>query len=308
MIQKAQARPFSFSWADVNPIGFLEIYKRGSSGLQKLTTISNLMLMLEGKNIADLEEVWKRTHLGWDTVWCRNEIVVYGLCITLAGSFAQPYLLKNMSTRGFTSFTNRLVILGFFLRGIPHTLPFLGSSFLMLPGIGGSCGNALKAVTADKAVAEGFGKGEFAAYESNLRSLVRALTPALLGNYYAFCERRGLNMGTVYVLLGIIGAVLPQVLLSCVRDDEMVAPLAPGIAAIGRGAVADEDSEDEAAFREARKKAAVTTPLGAPSPYRAKKLKGLGFHTSVDEAKVKLEKECGDNPPWGSITLQAKEA
>merc|ERR1712032_898063 len=100
----------------------------------------------------------------------------------------------------------------FLLRGIPRTLPFLGSSFVMLPAIGGSCCMAIKATLTDMAASEGFGQGEFSAYQNNLRSIGRAVTPALLGNYYAFCERKGISMGTVYVLLGLVGAVLPHFL------------------------------------------------------------------------------------------------
>ena len=248
-LPKQEAAKISLSWEDVNPFGFVQLYTRGSVALRKLCTIRSLMLLLEGKNIADLEEAWKRVQLGWDTNWCRNEIVVYGICATAAGAVVQPYLLRQLSTRGFTAFTNGCVMLAFCLRGIPNIWPFLGSSFVMLPGVGGSCSTAIATAASDRAVAEGFGKGEFAAYSNNLRGVGRAITPALIGWYYAFCERSAgaIPVGSVYLMLNIVGAILPQLLLAYVSDEELevIKKARPGGVGVDKPAASPKSEEGD---------------------------------------------------------------
>ena len=83
--------------------------------------ITTLQMFLEGKNLSELVELWKREHLQWTVEGSRNFVVIYGNLSILSGMFITPYFLKNLSPRGFTTTTNMLNFLGFMLRGIKES-------------------------------------------------------------------------------------------------------------------------------------------------------------------------------------------
>lgn len=216
------------SWSSVlqlsaiNPFGFLNIFRRGSLALQKMTIIQSLQMFLEGKNLSDFMELWKREHLHWTVEGSRNFVMVYGTLSILSGIFVTPYFLKNLSERSFTSVTNMLNFLGFMLRGARESSwIFLLAVIPMLPGVNGSSATALKSLSTDLAFSEGFGKGEFSAYINNLRALAGAAATVLYGNYYAWCKRKGVYQGTTFAVAALIGAALPELLLRLTRDSEL---------------------------------------------------------------------------------------
>eukprot|EP00746_Dinoflagellata_sp_MGD_P002355 gnl/MRDRNA2_/MRDRNA2_104571_c0_seq1.p1 gnl/MRDRNA2_/MRDRNA2_104571_c0~~gnl/MRDRNA2_/MRDRNA2_104571_c0_seq1.p1 ORF type:complete len:401 (+),score=67.11 gnl/MRDRNA2_/MRDRNA2_104571_c0_seq1:1-1203(+) len=204
-----------------SPFGFLQIYTRGSKALQEMVNITTFQMCCEGKNLLDLAEVWKRYHIGWGVEGSRNFIVAYGSACILAGQFLTPKMLKGMSVNSFTTVTNMTNALGFFLRGIyPSAVVFMLAVIPMLPGVNGNSAIALKTSLTDKATKEGFGKGEISAWTSNLRALTSAICPVLYGNYYAWCVKKGVYPGSTFWLAGLLGAVLPQVLLWRMKDKE----------------------------------------------------------------------------------------
>ena len=206
----------------INPFGFLNIFKRGSIALQKMTIIQTLQMFLEGKNLSDFMELWKREHLHWSVEGSRNFVMIYGTLSILSGIFVTPYFLKNLSARSFTSVTNILNFLGFMIRGARESSwIFLLAVIPMLPGVNGSSATALKSISTDLAFAEGFGKGEFSAYTNNLRALAGAAATVLYGNYYAWCKRKGVYQGSTFVVAALIGAALPELLLRLTRDNEL---------------------------------------------------------------------------------------
>ena len=81
------------------------IFRRGSTGLQKMICIQTLQMFLEGKNLSDLVELWKREHLKWTVEGSRNYVMIYGTLSILSGVYVTPYFLKNLTARGFTSAT-----------------------------------------------------------------------------------------------------------------------------------------------------------------------------------------------------------
>lgn len=216
--------------AALNPFGFLSIYTRGSQLLKRLVTITSLQMFLEGKNLSDIVEIWKRSHLKWTIEGSRNFVVTYGVLCVVAGALLTPPLLSRLSARNFTSLTNHTNALGFFLRGAAErSWVFLLAMLPLLPGVNGASASALKALSADLAAAEGFGKGEFSAWTNNLRALSGSAAPVLFGQCYAWCLRRGIYPGSVFALAGFIGALLPEALLRRVDADELRA--AEGMAA-----------------------------------------------------------------------------
>ncbi|CAE7623517.1 TIC32, partial [Symbiodinium pilosum] len=149
----------------INPFGFLRLFAEGSKVLQKLVVITTLQMFLEGKNLSDVIQTWIRDHLKWSVTQVRNFIVGYGLLCTATGASATPWMLRNLSARGFTTATNLLNAAAFGLRGLaPSSLLFLTMMVPMLPGVNGASATALKAVAQDIATSQGFGKGEFSAW------------------------------------------------------------------------------------------------------------------------------------------------
>jgi len=210
----------------MNPLAFVRIYTHGSAALQKLVTIISLQFYLEGKNWSDFIEIWKREHLGWDVVGSRNFVVAYGVLCIIAGTKLTPALLNGLSAKGFSSLTNVTNALGFVLRGATENpWVFIAAVPFMLPGVNGASSTALRAVAQDCATAEGFGKGEFAAYQNNLRAITSAIAPMLIGNYYAWCLKRGVKPGSNFWLGALIGAILPELLMRLtMSDSEFKAP------------------------------------------------------------------------------------
>ncbi|CAE7430471.1 unnamed protein product [Symbiodinium necroappetens] len=114
------------TWSVINPFGFVRLFGEGTKALQKLVAITTMQMFLEGKNLSDVIQTWIRDHLKWSVMQVRNFIVGYGLLCTATGASATPWMLKNLSARGFTTATNMLNAAAFGLRGLaPSSLLFL---------------------------------------------------------------------------------------------------------------------------------------------------------------------------------------
>jgi len=212
-----------FTPADANPFNFVKIFTRGSKALQKLLVISTLQTAIA--NISDTEEVWKRSHLGWTASQSANDTIAWGFLMIIASVKVTPSLLRRYSARGFTSFTNITTAIGFMLRGsVENSLVFLAAVLPMLPGVNGATALALDSISTDIAEADGIGKGEFSGWSNNLRALMASFASILFANYYAWAQKRNVYPGTVFMLGGIICAVLPELMMNCVSDEELKAP------------------------------------------------------------------------------------
>lgn len=208
-----------------NPFGFLSVFTKGSMALQKLSVITSFQMFMEGKNVSDMGMIWMREHLGWGVSMTRNYIVTYGALCIYSGTSITPRLLKAFSARAFTTITNLLTALTYFVRGAsPTALAWLGTVPIILPGVNGNTAQALKALATDRAAAEGFGKGEFSAWSNNLRALAGSVAPVLLGNVYALSRRKSWPPGAAYFVLAVVGALLPELLLQFTKDSELEAP------------------------------------------------------------------------------------
>jgi len=208
--------------AMINPFGFVRVFTEGTATLRKLVAITTLQMFLEGKNMSDVVTVWMRDHLMWTVEGTRNFVVSYGVLCTAAGMSVTPYMLKNMTAKGFTTATNMLNAIAFWLRGAAaNSALFLGMMLPMLPGVNGASATALRAVAQDIANSQGFGKGEFSAWINNLRALAGAAAPFLYGQTYAAAKKRGANPGYVFAVAGLVGAIIPQLALQSMHDSEL---------------------------------------------------------------------------------------
>mmetsp|Transcript_6599 Transcript_6599/g.14351 ORF Transcript_6599/g.14351 Transcript_6599/m.14351 type:complete len:449 (-) Transcript_6599:59-1405(-) len=221
-VDKRKSVQSALSVASFNPFGFVRIFTEGSVALQKMVSMTTLQMFLEGKNLSDIVEIWKRDHLKWSIESSRNFVMAYGALNIWAGAQLTPTMLKKMSIRQFTTVTNLLNALGFFMRGAAEkTWVFLLAVPPMLPGVNGASASALRAPITDRADTEGFGKGEFSAWVNNLRGIAGTLAAVLYGNYYAWARKRGIPPGSTFAVAGVVGALLPQLLLQLTKDSEM---------------------------------------------------------------------------------------
>merc|ERR1719266_202249 len=99
-----------------NPFAFLKLYLNGTPAVKKLATIITFQTLSDGKNISDLTQLWVRQHLKLSMESIRNFVMGYGFASFLAGSKLTPYMLKNLSVKGFTTFTNLMNFIAFCLR------------------------------------------------------------------------------------------------------------------------------------------------------------------------------------------------
>lgn len=222
-LETAKRKPLEsvMNFSAINPFGFIKLYTQGSSVLRQLCNIVSLQMMLEGKNLSDLMEFWKREHLGWSMEQSRNFIVVYGALNIFAGIAITPKMLAALTAKGFTTVCNLLNSLAFFLRGVKeNTWVFLSAVPPMLPGVNGAAATALKAYATDLATREGFGKGEFSAWLNNLRALISAFATVIYGNYYNWCKTRGVFPGSTFWVGGLVGAVIPELLLQSMKSED----------------------------------------------------------------------------------------
>jgi MFS family permease len=215
-LSSSSKKPFDVSTvvSDVNPFGFLRIYTHGSIAARKLATICCLQTLIDGKNVSDIVQIWTREHIKLQMETIRNFVMGYGLASTIAGAKLVPYLLKNLSTYGFTTFTNITNFFGFIMRGsVANVYVFFGALPLMLPGVNAASTSALMPVLMGHMQASGFGNGESSAYINNLRVIAGAIITMLYGKFYAWCCRTGLNPGLTFSFGACVGALAPQLLL-----------------------------------------------------------------------------------------------
>jgi len=212
------------SFATVNPLSFIRVFTEGSKTLWQFTMITTFQMFLEGKNISDSAQNWVRDHLKWSVTGIRNFIIIYGVLCTMSSMSLAPILLRMFNAKDYTTLTNLLNIFAFSVRGIKaSTALWLLAMFPMLPGVNGNCAIKLTSLAQNLAEQQGFGNGEFSAWANNLRALVGAAAPVLYGQIYASLGRKGRNPGLTFAFAGLLGAVVPQLMLMSMKESDITA-------------------------------------------------------------------------------------
>eukprot|EP00927_Polykrikos_kofoidii_P072320 TRINITY_DN68454_c0_g1_i1.p1 TRINITY_DN68454_c0_g1~~TRINITY_DN68454_c0_g1_i1.p1 ORF type:complete len:448 (-),score=50.10 TRINITY_DN68454_c0_g1_i1:23-1366(-) len=225
-------KPLRLTASNFNPFGFMKIFAHENWVLKRIALITTMQMVLEGKAVSDMVQIWMRNHLGWETAGVRNFLVSYGLATYLAGAKVTPYLLKRSSTLGFTTLTNMTNALGFIMRGLAESGPLYVLAVIpMLPGVNGSSATALSALRTRHAIAAGFSIGEFSAWVNNLRLLANSFASWGYAQWYAYCRKRNMYPGTVFFLCALVGAILPELLLRPLYGMNIEPPALPGTGA-----------------------------------------------------------------------------
>ena len=92
---------------------------------------------------------------------------------------------------------------------------------LISVGVNGAHSTALKSIATTHAELDGIGLGEFSAWTNNLRAVAGAVASWMYASYYAWCVRRGVFPGSMFMVMGTTGAIIPQLLLWFVTDEEL---------------------------------------------------------------------------------------
>merc|ERR1719387_2209004 len=105
-----------------------------------------------------------------------------------------PKIIKALGPRGFTSLTNTSNALGFIVSGLPIPNYSVGCWLGLLLhsiGVNNTSAAACKAMAIDRAVADGFGRGEYGGYYSSCRTLSMIVAPIVYGWAYTKASSPG---------------------------------------------------------------------------------------------------------------------
>ena len=102
-LEVAKRRPMDLA-AALNPLGFVNVFRKGSAGLRKMVLSVTCQMVAEGKNLSDLGvNAWMPFHLNWGVPAVSNYTTFLSIMYFAGGQFLVPHLLERFPTvRGFT--------------------------------------------------------------------------------------------------------------------------------------------------------------------------------------------------------------
>merc|ERR1712216_715116 len=206
-------KKFEFSLSDVNPISFVKLFtEKGGSAFAKLSLMAGFLQKAdEGKNLADLHQIYSLKHVGMSEAARGNFVSFVGACVLL-GARMSKVTMSMLGGHGHTTFSNLICIasLGYFAT-VPQWLKgqwwpmFLG---LLVSSLGWNADTYVKAQGAVHAEAAGFGNGEYSAMLANMRSVMTSLAPTIYARVYAWSIASGRDMpGLAYLVSAIFKVV-----------------------------------------------------------------------------------------------------
>jgi hypothetical protein len=211
----------------VSPFGFTKLFTENAT-LTKLALAAATISFMEGKNINDMNQLWLKFNVNMSQGSVQNWVVLYGIFMFTGGQYVVPWLINQLGSRGFTTFTNVTNAAGLILWGaVPKPWASWVGLFLLWFGINANSSSTLKAQATAHAVSAGMGRGEYAGYFSNLRALIVATAPLLYGNVYAAVNSptgSAYPNGLAYFMAAGLGAILPEILHRSVSDEDITLP------------------------------------------------------------------------------------
>ena len=106
------------------------------------------------------------------------------------------------------------VFIGFANKGASVRPVFFYAAYLVCcMGVNGSNTHAVKALAGALAIRDGYGRGEFSGWMMNMRAISTSACTLLYGAWYGWCADTGRWTGSVWWLLGLLGGLLPQLVV-----------------------------------------------------------------------------------------------
>lgn len=204
-----------------NPFGFIKLFS-GPKTLVRLIIATFLVCWSEGKNTNDFFQLWLKENVGLSVGGANIVTIAYGMMMFTSGKYLAPRVISSMGARYFTSMTLTTSALAYLSWGLSASVPNLAAGMLLYyPGVNATSANALRAMCADHAAAWGMGKGEFQGLFNNLRACSVAIAPLVYGNMYAGFTNSGKSVGPTWWFIGILSAVLPELIHRSCSDAEI---------------------------------------------------------------------------------------
>ena len=204
-----------------SPFNFYKLFTTDKT-LTKLSLYNSFNIMCEGKNINDLNQLWMKAELGMSIAQTAYWTIGFGVAMFVGGNLAKTLFLPRLGGRGFTTFTNTTNLLAYLSMGsFKSNLMYWLSLLLLMPGINGVAGSAMKSLATQKAKQLGFGGGEYSGLYSNLRSLLYVIGPLVYTRFYAYNVQSKLWSGRAYYAVATLGALIPLVIHSLMTNKEL---------------------------------------------------------------------------------------
>merc|ERR1711879_610153 len=104
-------KAFQFALADINPFTFLKLFTlKGRSALLKLSLMAGFFQKAdEGKNLADLHQLYAQRDLGLSDAARGNFVSAVGACVLL-GARSAKVTMNKLGGHGHTTWSNLISI------------------------------------------------------------------------------------------------------------------------------------------------------------------------------------------------------
>merc|ERR1711865_198803 len=222
-------KPFEMSLADINPVSFLKLFAmKGRSALAKLSLISGFLQKAdEGKNLADLHQIYARNDCLMSDAARGNFVSTIGACVLLGVRWAK-FSMEKFGGSMHTTLSN-LICIGslVFFAVVPRLFKntkynwwpmFLG---ILISSLGWNADNHVKPRAAAHADAAGIGNGEFSAMLSNMRAVMSTLAPSLYAQVYSWSTADGRAMPGLAYLVSAMFKVVAELLFQTMSTEEI---------------------------------------------------------------------------------------
>jgi len=232
-LPKEKLKPFSFSLSMINPVSFLSLFcMKGRSTLAKLSFMSGFLQKAdEGKNLADLHQIYAMNDVGMSPEARGNFVSAIGACVLLSVRMCKITMSK-LGGHGHTTLSNMICIGSLiFFATVPRM--FRKSAFnwwpmflgILVSSLGWNADTYVKQQATVHAEAAGIGNGEYSAMLANMRSVMSTLAPSLYARVYAWSTSGGRKMpGLAYLISALFKVVAELTYQSMSHQAIEVAP------------------------------------------------------------------------------------
>jgi hypothetical protein len=145
----------------------------------------------------------------------------YWSLLAIAGGVVGKISIGRLGRRTFTTMTNALTAVGFYIVSLPEAWASWLGYLIMLPGFNATHCAGMKAYATDLAVAHGIGRGEFAASIALLRGASVVVAPTIYSWLFGRQMSQGQTPRKAWWSVIVLGAILPEICHQLLTDDDL---------------------------------------------------------------------------------------
>merc|ERR1712166_316146 len=231
-LPKAKLKPFEFSLSMINPVSFISLFcMKGRSTLAKLSLMSGFLQKAdEGKNLADLHQIYAMKDVGMSPEARGNFVSAIGPCVLLSVRMCKLTMSK-LGGQGHTTLSNMICIGSLiFFATVPRMFKkaqlnwvpmFLG---ILISSLGWNADTYVKSQASVHAEAAGIGNGEYSGMLANMRSVMSTLAPSLYARVYAWSTSGGRQMPGLAYLISALFKVVAELTFQSMSHEALENP------------------------------------------------------------------------------------